>query len=328
VTIDELAALVSGARFGPDRAFAGVAPLAEAGPEQLAYADAAVPGDCTAGVLLSRAPVAGRSGVSVADPRAAFVVLLGHLFPERHLPGVHPGASVDPSAQLGEGVVVYPGVWIGAGCVVGDETVLFPNVSVYPGTIIGRRCRIHAGAVLGADGFSYHPTAAGLLKVPQVGRLVIGDDVEIGANSTVDRGALGDTRLGDAVKLDNLVHIGHNCTIGPATVAAAQVGIAGSSRIGAACQLGGQVGIADHTEIGDRAMLGARSAAHGRLAGDAAYLGVPAAPIREARRAMMVARKLPEVWQTLRQLQRGVRELRERLDSYQQIRRQAPSVEG
>ena len=329
MTSQELALLVDGDRFGPERSFSTVAPLDVAGPDHVAYAESdAVDGSCTAGVLIVSAPIDGRSGVVVSDPKRAFITLLEHLFPERHAAGIHPGAFVDPSAVLGEGVAIYPGAWVGAGCQIGDDTIVFANVSVYPGTVIGQRCRIHAGAVLGADGFSYHPTATGPLKVPQVGRLVIGDDVEIGANTTVDRAFLGETRLGNAVKLDNLVHIGHNCTVGPSTVAAAQVGVAGSSRVGAACLLGGQVGIADHSEIGDRAQIGARSAVHGKLAGDKAYLGVPAAPIRQARRAMMVARKLPEIWHTLRRLDRGVRQLRTRLNSYQLQQTIEPSTEA
>lgn len=327
MTADELAALVGGERFGPARAFSGVAPLDRAGPDEAAYVERALPEGCAAGVILARAPVPGRTGVAVSDPKRAFIALLNHLFPERHAPGVHPGAVVDPSAQLGEGVVVYPGCWIGAGCVIGDQTVVFPNVTIYPGTVVGRRCRIHAGAVLGADGFSYHPTATGPLKVPQVGRLVIGDDVEIGANATVDRAFLGETRLGAMVKLDNLVHIAHNCTVGPGTVAAAQVGVAGSSAIGAGCQLGGQAGVADHATLEDGVLLGARAAAKGRLKGGQAYLGVPAAPIREARRAMVVARKLPELWQGLQKLERTVRRLRERLDSYQLTRSEVPLVD-
>lgn len=315
MTLDELAALVGGHSFGPPRSFVGVAPLEAAGPGHVAYADGRIPPSCGAGVLLVREPIAGRSGVVVADPKHAFVLLLNHLFPSKHPPGVHPSASVHPSVTLGEGVVIYPGVWVGEGCSIGDETIVFANVSIYPNTQIGRRCRIHAGAVLGADGFSYHPTASGPLKVPQVGALVIGDEVEIGANTTIDRAFLGETRIEHAVKLDNLVHVGHNCTIGAGTVIAAQAGIAGSSHIGTGCQLGGQVGVADHCEVGDRTLLGARSAAHGKLAGNQAYLGVPASPIRQARRAMMVARKLPEVWRMLRDVSRDVRVLRERLDS-------------
>lgn len=328
MTADELAALVGGERFGAARAFSGVAPLDQAGPDEAAYAERALPEGCAAGVILARAPIDGRTGVAVADPKRAFIALLDHLFPEQHRAGVHPGAVVDPSATLGAGVVVYPGAWIGAGCVIGEQTIIFPSVTIYPGTVIGRRCRIHAGAVLGADGFSYHPTERGPLKVPQVGRLVLGDDVEIGANATIDRAFLGETRLGAMVKLDNLVHVAHNCTVGPGTVAAAQAGIAGSSTIGAGCQLGGQAGVSDHATLEDGVLLGARAAAKGRLAGGQAYLGVPAAPIQQARRAMVVARKLPELWRGLQRLERTVQRLRERLDSYQLTRREVPPAEG
>ena len=305
----ELAVLVGGELAGPDRIFVGVAPVEFANEQQAAYQQSPGGPAGHAGVLLSRVAVAGRTCVVVPDPKRAFVRLLEHLFPETHAPGIHPGAWVDPSATLGAGVVVHPGAWGGAGCAVGAGTILFPGVVVYPGTVIGARCRIHAGAVLGADGFSYHPSAGGPLKVPQVGRLVLGDDVEVGANSTIDRAFLGETRLDGGVKLDNLVHVGHNSRIGAGTVVAAQSGVSGSCEIGSGCQIGGQVGIADHATVGAGARLGARSAVHGRLAGGASYLGVPAAPVATARRAMLLVRRLPEMWHMLHHLRRVVREL-------------------
>ena len=307
-----LAALVGGETAGPAGRFETVAPLDAAGPAHAAYAEGTVPTDCRAGVLLVKAPVPGRCCVVVADPKAAFIVLLAHLFPETHRPGVHPGAHVDPTARLGEGVAIYPGAFVGADCEIGAGTIIFPNAVIYPRTTIGRRCRIHAGAVVGADGFSYHPTAAGLRKVPQVGRVVIGDEVEIGAGATIDRAFLTETRLGDGVKLDNLVHVGHNSQLGRGVIAAAQTGISGSCTIGDFAVLGGQVGIADHAEIGAGAQLGARAAAHGRLAGGQAYLGVPAAPIRLTRRVMAVTRRLPEMWRMLQRLQRTVDRLTEK----------------
>ncbi|MFT5679852.1 MAG: UDP-3-O-[3-hydroxymyristoyl] glucosamine N-acyltransferase [Myxococcota bacterium] len=307
----ELAALVGGVLAGPDGRFETVAPLSGAGPTHVAYAEGAVPSDCAAGVLLVCEPIEGRCCVVAPDPKAAFITLLHHLFPETHPAGVHSGAHVDPSARLGEGVVVYPGAFVGADCEIGAGTIIFPNAVIYPATTIGRRCRIHASAVIGSDGFSYHPTATGILKVPQVGRVVLGDDVEVGAGSTIDRAFLTETRLGDGVKLDNLVHVGHNSQLGRGVIVAAQSGISGSCTIGDFALLGGQVGVADHAEIGAGARLGARSAAHGRLAGGQTYLGVPAAPIRLTRRMMAVSRRLPEMWRTLQSLRRTVDQLTE-----------------
>lgn len=306
-----LAALVGGAAAGPAGRFETVAPLDVAGPSHVAYVEGTVPVGCQAGVLLVRAPVAERSCVVVSDPKAAFIVLLGHLFPETHRRGVHPGAHVDPTAQLGEDVAIYPGAFVGEHCEIGAGTIIFPNAVIYPRTTIGRACRIHAGAVVGADGFSYHPTAAGVRKVPQVGRVVIGDEVEIGAGATIDRAFLTETRLGDGVKLDNLVHVGHNSELGRGVIAAAQTGISGSCTIGDFAVLGGQVGVADHAEIGAGAQLGGRTAAHGRLEGGQAYLGVPAAPIRLTRRVMAIHRRLPEMWRMLQQLRRTVDRLTE-----------------
>jgi len=323
-----LAVLVGGVHAGPDGHFETVAPLTGAGPEHAAYAERAVPEDCAAGVLLVSEPIAGRCCVVVGDPKAAFITLLRHLFPEMHPGGVHPGAHVDPSAQLGVGAVVYPGAVVGAGCEIGEDTIIFPNAVIYPETIIGRRCRIHAGAVVGADGFSYHPTADGILKVPQVGRVVIGDEVEVGAGATIDRAFLTETRIGDGVKLDNLVHVGHNSQLGRGVIAAAQTGISGSCTIGDFVLLGGQVGVADHCEIGPGAQLGARAAAHGRLAGGQAYLGVPAAPIRLTRRMMAVSRRLPEMWRMLQRLRDTVDQLTEKKNGGNGLSGEPPPEQG
>ncbi|MEL6342293.1 MAG: UDP-3-O-(3-hydroxymyristoyl)glucosamine N-acyltransferase [Myxococcota bacterium] len=322
-----LAELVGGVLTGPDRDFSGVAPLDQAEPEHAAYAQMGI-GDSAAGVIVGRAAVSGRTVVVVDDPKRAFLLLLEAMFPEAHPSGVQPGAVVDPTAQIGPRVTLYPGVWVGADCVIGADTILFPNVVVYPRTVIGRRCRVHAGAVLGADGFSYHPTLGGPVKVPQVGRLVIGDDVEIGANATIDRAFLRETRLGSGVKIDNLVHIGHNTTIGAGTVIAALSGISGSCEIGAGCQLGGQVGVADHSHIGAGATLGARTAAHGRLSGDQVYLGTPAMPIRVARRAMVAMRHLPSTIRLVNRLHRAVDKLVESLNSGSGTDRKERSFRG
>lgn len=295
----ELAALVDGELVGDDRAFSGVTALDQARPDAASFALAAVPSGCEAGVLLLSKPHPGRTVVLVDDPKAAFITLLEALFPTEHEPGVHGDATVHPTAELGPGVVVSAGVRIGARCTVGADTVLFPNVVLYPDTVVGQRCRIHAGVVLGGDGFGYHPTATGLRKVPQVGRVRLGDDVEIGANCTVDRAFLHETVLESGVKLDDLVHIGHNVRVGQFTVIAAQTGISGSVDVGAGVQLGGQVGIADHARLGDGVMVGAQSGVHGVLPPGTAWLGTPALPLRLARRVYATFKRLPEMWRQM-----------------------------
>jgi UDP-3-O-[3-hydroxymyristoyl] glucosamine N-acyltransferase len=298
-----VAALTGGTLAGPDRPVTGVAPLDRAGPDALAFLDRGPPGD--AGVLLARAPLDGRTVVVVADPLAALVALLVAHFPEEASPPVappspaHPGAFVHPTARVGA-ATLHPGVVVGADCVVGDGTVLFPNVVLYPRTRIGRGTRVHAGAVLGADGFRYHPTAGGLVRVPHVAGVVVGDGVEIGPNCTIDRGFLEDTTLGDGCRLDALVHVGHNVTLGRTVIVAAQTGLSGSVRVGDGAVLGGQVGVADHAEIGPGARVGAQSGVHGRIPAGEAWLGTPALPLAITRRVYATMRYLPEIWRRLR----------------------------
>ena len=305
-----LADLVGGQLEGPDVAFRSVAPLHSATADDLVFCQKDIPSDCAAGVLLASAAHPGHTVVVVSDPKAAFCLALAHLFPETHA-GVHPGASVDESAQLGEAVVVYPGAVVGADCQVGDRTVIFANAVLYPGTVIGSDVRIHAGAVLGADGFSYHPGPDGPIKVPQVGRVRIEDGVEIGANTCVDRAFLGETVVGPNTKLDNLVHIGHNDQIGAAVLVAAQTGISGSVTVGDGVVMGGQVGVVDHVEIGAGAVLGGKTGVGHNLEGGQAYLGAPSMPAALWRRVVVLLRRLPEIWRSIGRLQRRVEALEE-----------------
>lgn len=267
----EVAAVVSGTLHGTDTPLVGVSPLDTAGPTELAFLDRGEPG--AAGALLVRVPIPGRTTIVVSDPLLAMCAVLDHWFPEAH-----------PAR--------YEGVVVAEGCEVGEGTVLFPNVVLYPGTRIGRRCRIHAGTVIGADGFRFH---AGR-KVPQVGGVRIGDDVEIGANCTIDRGFLADTTLGDGCKLDDQVHVGHNVVLGKGVVIAAQTGISGSVRIGDGATLGGQVGVADHAHIGAGARVGAQSGVHGRIPEGEIWLGTPAQPVAVMRRVYAVMKDLPAMW--------------------------------
>jgi len=292
-TAAQIAERVGGQLEGPDRAIAAVATIEAAESADLAYLERGTPG--AAGVLLAKHALPGRTVVVVPDPLAALCQLLEDWFPEPAFEGaVHPTATVHPT------VVLDPGVVVGAFCVVAEDTHLFPNVVLYPRTRIGRGCRIHAGSVLGADGFRYHATAKGPLRVPQVGGVVLGEAVDIGANCTIDRGFIGDTVLGDGCKLDNLVHVGHNCTLGRYVVVAAQTGISGSVRIGDGVLIGGQVGVADHTTIGDGARIGAQSGLHGKIPAGETWLGTPALPIATMRRVYALTRDLPAMWRAWR----------------------------
>ncbi len=296
-----------------------------------AHADAAKPGDLTfaeteefltsAENSAATAIIAGKNASStkktiirVANPRIAFAKALAIFFPEPEFAaGIHPTAVVASSAQihptahvgphcvvgehveLGAGVVLQAGNAIGADSVLGSATHLFPNVTIYPRTQIGKRVRIHAGAVIGADGFGYVLDAGVHLKVPQVGKVIIGDDVEIGANSTVDRGALGATVIGKGTKIDNLVQIGHNVQIGENCILIAQAGIAGSSKLGNYVIIAGQAGVAGHLNIGHQAIVGGQAGVMNDIPDKGKWLGSPAQPDKDYKRQVIALRLLPDL---------------------------------
>ena len=296
-----------------------------------AHADAAKPGDLTfaeteefltsAENSAATAIIAGKNAAStkktiirVANPRIAFAKALAIFFPEPEFAaGIHPTAVVASSAQihptahvgphcvvgehveLGAGVVLQSGNAIGADSVLGSATHLFPNVTIYPRTHIGQRVRIHAGAVIGADGFGYVLDAGVHLKVPQVGKVIIGDDVEIGANSTVDRGALGATVIGRGTKIDNLVQIGHNVQIGENCILIAQAGIAGSSKLGNYVIIAGQAGVAGHLKIGHQAIVGGQAGVMNDIPDKGKWLGSPAQPDKDFKRQVIALRLLPDL---------------------------------
>jgi UDP-3-O-[3-hydroxymyristoyl] glucosamine N-acyltransferase len=196
------------------------------------------------------------------------------------------------------------GAVVGEGVVVGDDAVLWPNVVCYPGTVIGSRVILHAGVVLGSDGFGYVPGHGGLEKIPHVGRCVIGDDVEIGANTTIDRGSVDDTVVGPGTKIDNLVQIGHNCRIGARCVIMAQVGIAGSTRLEDDVVLAGQVGLAGHFTVGRGARIAAQSGVTMDVPAGATWFGYPARGSREAMRAIAAGYRLARIVDDLEELVR------------------------
>lgn len=252
--------------------------------------------------------------IRVAHPRIAFAKVLPLFFPEpTFTPGIHPSAvvadsaKVDPTAHIGPHCVVAERATIGARAVlqggnhvgteatVGEDSNLFPNVTIYARSQVGKRVRIQAGAVIGSDGFGYVFDSGFHRKVPQVGNVVIGDDVEIGANVTIDRGALGSTVIGKGTKIDNLVQIAHNVVIGEHCIVVSQAGIAGSTRLGSYVVLGGQVGLAGHLKIGNQVTVAAQSGVMHDIPDGGKWFGTPAQPDKQTKRQLLALQKLPEL---------------------------------
>jgi UDP-3-O-[3-hydroxymyristoyl] glucosamine N-acyltransferase len=257
-----------------------------------------------------------------ANPYADFARVIEIFFPPyRPAPGIDPTAKIAPDAKIGEGASIGAFAVIGAGVTIGARAVLHPHAVIYPnvnigddftahshvivreGCSIGNRVTLLDGAVIGADGFGFVENAGGLVKIPQVGVVVLEDEVEIGAKSTVDRATLGATILHRGVKLDDQVHIGHNCEIGEYSRFAAHVGIAGSTTIGKWCQFGGQVGCADHAKIGDRVMASAQSGLHGQIPNDSIVAGTPHAEMKYYRRYAALWWRLPELFRRVRAIE-------------------------
>ncbi|MBN1807976.1 MAG: UDP-3-O-(3-hydroxymyristoyl)glucosamine N-acyltransferase [Planctomycetes bacterium] len=312
-TARELQNLADGAMFegDPEHVVTNAAPLQEGGEDSICFMrDEAVPppgrrvGLLVAPIdlVLESLPEATRPHATIRAkyPEAVWAVILGGVFPAEPVAaeGIADGAEVSAEAEVGKGAGIAAGAVIGAaqigegtrigpGCTVGKDVkighgcTLHAGVHVYPGVTIGDRCIIHAGAVLGSDGFGYAFDGKRVVKVPQAGGVVIGSDVEIGANCTIDRGAIGDTVLEDFVKLDNLVHVAHNCVIGEGTMIAAQAGLAGSTIIHRMVQIGGQAGVAGHTEIGEGAKISAQAGVIGDIPPRSEVTGFPARARKE-----------------------------------------------
>lgn len=224
-------------------------------------------------------------------------------------------------AYIGEKVVVadqvkiYPQVYIGDHVEIGEGTVLYPGVKIYEGCKIGKNCVIHAGVVIGADGFGFAPEGEEYKKIPQMGIVVVEDNVEIGANTTIDRAVMGATRIGRGVKLDNLIQIAHNVQIGENTVMASQVGISGSTKVGSHCMLGGQVGLGGHIVIGDNTNIGAQSGIISNVEDGQNIIGSPAIPVRNFFRSSAVFSKLPDMYKQISKLQKELDSLKEKIST-------------
>lgn len=247
--------------------------------------------------------------------------------------GIHPLACIDPTAKIGKDVYIDAFAYVGANAVIGDgvalhphatvcenavigeNSILYPNVTVYHDCRVGKRCILHAGSVVGADGFGFAPSPEGYEKIPQIGIAMLEDDVEIGANTCVDRATMGATIVHKGVKLDNLIQIAHNVEVGSHTVMASQVGIAGSTRVGEWCMFGGQVGLAGHIRVGNHVNIGAQSGIPGTVKGDnLTIMGSPAIDAKQFFKSSVIYKKLPDMYQTLNRMEKEIEELKKQLN--------------
>jgi UDP-3-O-[3-hydroxymyristoyl] glucosamine N-acyltransferase len=227
---------------------------------------------------------------------------------------IGPFVAIGPGVTIGDGCVLHPHVTIGENATVGNNTEIYSNAVIYHDCKVGSNCILHAGSVVGADGFGFAPTEHGYDKIPQLGIVIIEDDVEIGANTCIDRSTMGATYVHKGVKLDNLVQIAHNTTIGANTVMSSQVGIAGSTKVGEWCMFGGQVGIAGHIEIGDRVQLGAQSGVPSSLKSGQSLIGTPPLTMTNYFRSQAVFKRLPDMYRQMNEMQKTIDELKKQLE--------------
>jgi UDP-3-O-[3-hydroxymyristoyl] glucosamine N-acyltransferase len=316
----------------------GCAPADRARPGDLTFAEnaayfAAADASEASAILVSEPFTSAiKAVIRVPNARIALARVLPLFFPPDKYPSaIHPTATIDPSAQVDPSAYIGPncvigakarvgarsvlmgGNDVGAECCVGQDAWLFPNVVLYKRTQLGNRVSIHAGTVIGSDGFGYVFDQGQHRKVLQLGQVIIHDDVEIGANCVVDRGALGPTVIGQGTKIDNLVHIAHNVVIGRHCMIMGQVGFAGSTQVGDYVVVASQSGIADHLKIGNQAVIGAKSGVMRDIPDGGRVLGIPAAPDRQAKRQMIAMQHLPDVLHRLRDVENELKELRAQL---------------
>jgi len=336
LTLTEIAAMVDGTLVGNgNTVIEGVAPTQNAEPNEVTFLEKAdrvqLLKKCRAGgvIVPFGLVVDGFSVVQVPDVLTAFQRIVNWFTPLRSetIHGiserafVHPSAKlgdgvsvghfavIDEDVELGDGVTIHAGVHIGAGSRIGEATTVFPNVVLYRNTIIGKRCIIHSSTVIGAYGFGYDSSRGIHQLSPQLGNVVIGDDVEIGSCSTIDRATYGSTIIGDGTKIDNLVMIGHNCKFGKHNLICAHTGVAGSTTTGDYVVMAGHVGVRDHVHIGDRAVLGAKAGIMADIEADAKVVGAPSRPNKEFMRQQVALARLPEFMKEFKVLKKIVDEL-------------------
>jgi UDP-3-O-[3-hydroxymyristoyl] glucosamine N-acyltransferase len=342
-SLKELADHLGGTVIGDENALiSGIASLDDAREGQITflanpkYAAKVATTRAAAVVLPPGGERHGRNVIEVKNPYLAFAKLLTLFYVRRPkamgvMAGaflgrnvamgeevtICPGAYVADGVKLGSGVFIHPGVVLYEGVEVGDDVTIHANVTVRERCRIGSRVIIHSGAVIGSDGFGYAPDGKGWYKIPQIGIVVIEDDVEIGANTAIDRAALEVTLIRRGTKIDNLVQIAHNCQIGENCMIVSQVGISGSAKLGEHVTLGGQVGVAGHLEIGAFTMVGAKSGVPGNLPANGVFSGIPTMPHREWLRSMGTIPKLPDLRKAFNTLEKRVHELEEKLAAKQ-----------
>ncbi|MBU4320049.1 MAG: UDP-3-O-(3-hydroxymyristoyl)glucosamine N-acyltransferase [Thermodesulfovibrionales bacterium] len=316
----EIAELLGGELAGdPDIEIKGAAGISDAKERDITFLSTTkLIGQCieskaSAVIVKDTIPEIKKPQLKVSNPQYAFARLLEHFYVKPFIASgisdkayvsdkakigenvsVYPMSFVSDGASIGNKTIIYPGVFIGENSSVGDECIIYPNVTIRENVKIGSRVIIHSGAVIGSDGFGYVMEKGIHYKIPQVGGVIIGDDVEIGANVTIDRATTGNTIIGSGTKIDNLVQIAHNVKIGENSVIAAQTGVAGSTEIGNYVVFGGQVGVADHTKIDDGVMVGAQSGAMGHVK-RGIYSGSPMIPHRDWLKSIALFAKLPEL---------------------------------
>lgn len=333
-TLGELAEMLGGEAHGDlGQRFLRPVPSDSDDPEGISFAESeeylrAASASKAGCVIVPRGTFLDRTHLQVDHPRQAFRELL---FRSSALPALnegvhqtavlHPDAEVDPTASIGPYAVVeagarvgpaariYPFAYVGEGCSVGEGTILYPHAVLLQDVEVGRFCILHSGAVLGADGFGFGWDGSRRVKIPQVGGVRLGDEVEVGANTAIDRATMGETVVGTGTKLDNLIQVGHNVRIGDHSVIAGHTAFGGSSSLGSRSMVGGHVAITDHAAIGDDVMIAGRSGVTNDVKEPGQYFGLPLQPHREGLRALVLSAKLPELFSRIRALERRLQEM-------------------
>jgi len=330
--LSEIAKHIEGRLEGDDRNIKGVSTLDDAGPDEITflanpkYTNKALATKAGA-IIVSSKIEKDISQIVVVNSYHGYARTLSLIYPPKELkPGisemsslgkdadvassatVYPNVFIGNNTKVGEGCIIYPGCYIGDKCSIGDNTIIYANVSIYDGCEIGKDCIIHSGTVIGGDGYGFVWDGEKHLKIPQIGTVVIGDNVELGSNCTVDRAALTKTIIGSGVKIDNMVHIAHNVTIGENSLIVAQAGIAGSTHIGKHVTIAGQAGIVGHLEIGDFCVITSKTGVSSNLTTGSVVSGSPEMDHKKWLRAQAVIKKLPE-------LNKRIKELERRLDA-------------